>query len=216
MKNACFRFASAFTLLVLAFSSLSSLGPAYSQNNKYPLSTFISSTRDQAILDALYELVDTPAEGSLKEITGTPVRVFFKNLNEFNRALKNYDALSWLSPDGQHVIFINMKHKNAPKEALAAIIAHEVLHNDPDNSVQEEITGWTQEAIIWQVMKQRNPALARIPTNQYPLVDRLNRIESEYKKGTLSQLVRGNPGYQGLPETSPGFDGTPRVARGDF
>ena len=46
---------------------------------------------------------------------------------------------------------------------------------------------------------------AGIAKGEIPLVDRLNRIEEEHRKGTLAAFVRSNPGYQGLPEASPGF-----------
>jgi hypothetical protein len=79
------------------------------------------------------------------------------------------------------------------------------LHNDIYNSTSEEIAGWRQEALVWQEMKVLNPALANIPPSALSLVDRENKIEQEYQRGTLDAFVKGNAGYRNLPEHSPGF-----------
>lgn len=191
-------------LFLIAICVLFTQPLAFSQS-KYPLVTLLRCTRDQSILEAFDRMVGSPGEPSLQIIVDKPVRVFFKDLGSLSKRVKNYDALSWLSAQGEQVIFINEKHRNAPPEALAAIIAHEAMHNDVDNSIQEEIAGWKKELEVWQQLKHNNPNLASIPDGQYPLVDRLNRIEVEYKAGRLDNFLRNNPGYSGLPEHSPGF-----------
>jgi hypothetical protein len=168
--------------------------------------SLLRCTRDQAILQAFDHMVGSSGETSLDLIVQKPVRVFFKDLGTLNKKVRNFDALSWLSTDGQQVIFINEKHRGAPPEALASLIAHEAMHDDLENSLREEIAGWDKEAEVWMEMKTENPQLASIPVGQYPLVDRLNRIEEEKKKGVLDSFVRNNPGYKGLAETSPGFN----------
>jgi hypothetical protein len=183
---------------------LSSLPTAYSQS-KYPMVSFLRCTRDQAIIEAFNRMVGSSGEPSLALIVQKPVRVFFKDLSLLNKKMKNFDALSWLSVDGQQVIFINEKHRNAPPEALASIIAHEAMHDDLSNSITEEVTAWQKEAQVWQEMKRQNPTLAAIPEGEHPLVDRLNRIQAEYEKGSLEVFVRNNPGYKGLAEHSPGY-----------
>lgn len=147
-------------------------------------------------------------ESSLTRIVNKPMRVIFKDMKAINKSLRNYDALSWISSHGEQVIFVNEKHRDAPPEALAALIAHEAMHEDEFNSVSEEIQSWRHEAVVWMEMKARNPELAKIPPGLYPLVDRENRIESEYRKHSLDNFVRSSPGYQGLPEASPGFGAT--------
>lgn len=195
---------ASLVLLGLALTTFSDIPPAFSQS-KYPMVSLLRCTRDQAILDAFDRMVGSDGEPSLDLIVTRPARVIFKDLGSLNKKVKNFDALSWLSVDGQQVIFINEKHRYAPPEALAAIIAHEAMHDDFDNSIREEIAGWQKEAQVWGEMKRENPALAQIPPGQFPLVDRLNKIESEYAKGSLSEFVRTNPGYKGLPEESPGY-----------
>jgi hypothetical protein len=181
------------------------IAPAFSSQSRHSMTALLRCTRDQAIFDALTAMAGSPGEPMLDLVVSKPVRIFFKDMGQLNKKLKDFDALSWITTDGQMVIFINKKHQDAPAEAIAALISHESIHNDIQNSIHEEIAGWRQEAMVWSAMKRRNPSLADIPAKKYPLVDRLNRIEQEYHQGTLAQFVRGNPGYKGLPESSPGF-----------
>ncbi len=192
------------SLLVLAMFLYQLALPAFSQN-KYAMTTLLRATRDHAILNAFDMMQGTSAEGALDIVVKRKTRVFFKDLGEINKRVRDYDALSWISPKGEWVIFINEKHKNAPPEALVAVIAHEAIHNDPHNSMHEEIVAWHQEARVWLELKRANPRLASIPEGEIALVDRLNRLAREYEKGTLEALVRANKGYRDLPETSPGF-----------
>lgn len=193
----------ALSAMLLGFL-FSVLPPAFSQN-KYPTVTLLRCSRDQAILNAFSHMVGSSGEPSLDLIVNKPVRVFFKDLGTINKRVKNFDALSWISFDGQQVIFINEKHKEAPPQALAAIIAHEAMHNDFENSLHEEVAAWHKEAKVWTEMKRVYPELANVPEGEFELVDRLNKLESESQKGTLEKFVRENPGYKGLQEHSPGF-----------
>jgi hypothetical protein len=195
----------ATTLSVAVASPATGMDVKQPRLMRYQLSALLRCTRDSSILEAFYLLPGTSGEPMLDRIARRPVRVFFKDLSQIDKRVRNFDALSWLSGDGQQLVFINEKHRNAPPAALAAIISHEVLHDDVMNSMNEEIAGWTQEALVWSEMKARHPELSQIPPGQYPLVDRLNQIESAYHVGSLTQMVRTNPGYTGLPETSPGF-----------
>lgn len=182
------------------------LGSAFCQS-QFNFEDYLHCTHDVPIIQAFYKLKYSNERNLLDHLLVTKVKVIFKDLGTLNKSVKNYDALSWLSNQGQQLIFINNKHKNAPPEALAAIIAHESIHSDAYNSLQEEVAGWTIEATTWHEMKIRYPYLKTIPSGVYPLVDRLNQLEMNQERGTLDQLVRGNAGYRGLPETSPGFEG---------
>lgn len=176
--------------------------PAFSQS-RYTMTALLRSTRDEGIMQAFHLMKGGRGEASLQRIVSKPMRVIFKDMRTLHKSLKNYDALSWISSHGEQVIFINDKHRNAPPEALAAMIAHEALHDDEFNSLTEEVASWRHEAEVWIELKARNPQLAQ---SDHPLVVRLNTIESHYKNNTLDGFVRGLAGYQGLPETSPGFD----------
>jgi hypothetical protein len=103
-----------------------------------------------------------------------------------------------------------------------------------ENSLTEEVAGWRQEATVWQYARRVSPAMAAfkaptaVPENTIKsinytkskksvvatlesaggsmLVARLERIRQALESNTLESLVRGNPGYTGLKETSAGFD----------
>ena len=209
------RFAKpAFSLSVITLAGL--LGtmlvglvnpPAFSQTH-YTMNAYLRCTRDDTIMKAFTLMGSGRGETSLDRIVNKPMRVIFKDLKTMHKALKNYDALSWISNQGEEVIFINEKHRNAPPEALAALIAHEAMHDDEYNSLSEEVHSWKHEAVVWMELKAKNPSLAKIQPGADALVDRENRIESEFLKGHLEQFVRTSPGYQQLPETSPGFTTT--------
>jgi len=175
-------------------------------NSPYPLSTLLYSTRDQQVLLAFQQLsISDEGRPALELIINKRARVFFKNLGEISKNVKDYDALSWISPKGEWVIFINKSHKSAPPQAIATIIAHEAIHNDPENSLNEEIVGWYQEARVWLEMNSRYPELSQLPAPEGSLIHRLNNIAQHYQSGTLNYFVRSNPGYANLPETSNGF-----------
>jgi endonuclease/exonuclease/phosphatase (EEP) superfamily protein YafD len=178
--------------------------PAFSQTH-YTMNAYLRCTRDDTIMKAFSLMGAGRGEASLNRIVNKPMRVIFKDLKTMHKALKNYDALSWISNQGEEVIFINEKHRNAPPEALAALISHEAMHDDEYNSLSEEVHSWQHEAAVWIELKAKNPGLAKIPQGTFPLVDRENRIEAEFLSNNLEQFVRSSPGYQKLPETSPGY-----------
>ena len=99
-------------------------------------------------------------------------------------------------------------HKDAPKEALAAVLAHEAIHQDELNSLNEETYAWTLEAVVWAQMLENNPEVANV---SHPLVDRENLINKLFVKGNytdeyIRKSVVSNLGYQNLPSRSPGFE----------
>ncbi len=169
------------------------------------MTTLLHCTRDESIMKAFQLMTEGPGEPSLRRIVSKPVRVVFKDMRLLNKSLKNYDALSWMSNQGEQVIFVNDKHRLAPPEALAALIAHEAMHDDAENSLSEEVESWRFEATVWMALKAKNPELNKLAEGTSPLVDRENRLEKELKAGTLEAFVRSSPGYKGLPESSPGF-----------
>lgn len=194
-------------LSLLALSAIVGLWwvvPAFSQTH-YTMTSFLRCTRENEIMQAFYLLKGSQGERSLRRIVHKPVRVVFKDMGSINKALRNYDALSWMSNRGEQVIFVNQKHRLAPPEALAALIAHEAMHDDELNSLSEEVESWRFEAKVWMELKARNPVLAQVPEGINALVDRENRLEKETLQGTLEKFVRSSPGYKALPETSPGF-----------
>ena len=119
----------------------------------------------------------------------------------------DFDALGWKYKDKLY-IFINIKHQDAPKEALASVLSHEALHQDELNSINEETYCWTLEAAVWNNFTEQNPSLEEI---SHPLVMRENTIKRLFIKGNytdkyIRKSVMSNAGYQTLPSRSPGFE----------
>ena len=140
--------------------------------------TYKKSTQDTNVIEALELLKQTSGEYSRKAILGDnltrrPIKIEFKNLSEINPAYANFDALGW-KKSGKLYIYINKKHQSAPKEALAALLAHEAIHQDEFNSLNEETYAWTLEAAVWTQLSEDNLELQNI---SHPLVERENVIK---------------------------------------
>lgn len=170
------------------------------------------STKDERLIKAAETLKGTVGDYSRRAIlgenlTGKPIKVEFKDLSTINPKYADFDALGW-KQRGRLNIFINIKHQNAPKEALAAVLAHEAIHQDELNSINEETYCWTLEAAVWTQLTEDDPSLQDI---SHQLVDRENTIKKLFVKGGytnkyIRKSVLSNAGYQDLPSRSPGFE----------
>ncbi len=170
------------------------------------------NSNEQIIFVALDMLIGTTGEFSRNAIlgdnlTGKPVKIEFKNLSEINPNYEKFDAVGWKRKDLLY-IYINPKHKEAPPGALAALLAHEALHQDEYNSLSEETYAWTMEATVWYEMLQKYPELESVDSS---LVRRENILKNLFEKGRytnkyIKKNVYANKGYQGLPISSPGFE----------
>ncbi len=180
--------------------------------NEELLKTYKKSTTEYNVVEALELLKNTTGEYSRRAVLGEnltqkPIKIEFKNLSEINPAYTNFDALGW-KKNGKLYIYINKKHKDAPKEALAALLAHEAIHQDELNSLNEETYAWTLEAAVWTQLSEDSPKIQNI---SHPLVERENVIKKLFEKGDytstyIRKFVVSNKGYQNLPERSPGFE----------
>lgn len=168
---------------------------------------------EDRIIEALELLKDTVGKFSHEAILGNnltkkPIAVKFKDLSEIKREYATFDALGWRQA-GKLNIYINHKHADAPAAALAAILAHEALHQDEFDSLNEETYAWTMEASVWTQLCDKNPNLNDIA---HPLVTRENLLKKLLEKGNYSdkyikKSVFSNPSYSSLPVRSPGFEG---------
>ena len=142
-------------------------------------------------------------------LTSKPVKIEFKNLAEINPEYASFEALGWKDKKKDRLyIFINEKHRNAPAEAIAALLAHEAIHQDEINSLNEETYAWTLEAGTWMKLAEKNPSVYKHPS---VLVTRENMLKKLYEKGNYSnkyikKAVYTNPGYKRLSTRSPGFE----------
>lgn len=168
-------------------------------------------SNEQIFHIALDMMKGTTADFSRKAILGynltqRPIKIEFKDLSELNEAYSSYDAVGWKKKNKLY-IYINPKHKLAPPAALAALLAHEALHQDEYNSLSEETYAWTMEANVWCEMVKRYPESNNLES---PLVMRENVLKQLLEKGNytnkyIKKTVYANEGYKNLPLTSPGF-----------
>ena len=167
---------------------------------------------DHIFYVAMDMLKNTNGEFSRRAILGNnlsqkPIRVMFKDLGQIRTDYAEYDALGW-KKGGRLYIFINPKHKDAPPGAIAALLAHEALHQDEYNSIAEETYAWTMEASVWCDIVDAFP---ESDERLHPLVVRENTLKDLFEKGNYSskyikKSVKSNHGYRNLPATSPGFE----------
>lgn len=216
-----------FTLLILVGLSMTpSMAKSYEpvpSNVKLPskyTQEYINSiseeykdvSNQQIFHVALDMLKDTSGEFSRKALLGynvtqMPVKVMFKDLSEINEAYATFDAVGW-KKKGHLYVYINPKYEYAPPGALAALLAHEALHQDEYNSLSEETYAWTMEAIVWTEILKRYPESNNLES---ALVTRENVLKQLLEKGNytnkyIKKTVFANEGYKNLPLTSPGFD----------
>ncbi len=140
-------------------------------------------------------------------LTEKPFKIEFKNIAEIRQEYASFDALGWKKKDRLY-IYINEKHRNAPPEAIAALLAHEAIHQDEFASLNEETYAWTLEAAAWMKLTEKNPSVEK---NASTLVDRENMLKKLFIKGDytnkyIKKAVYTNPGYKNLPTRSPGFE----------
>jgi hypothetical protein len=163
-------------------------------------------TREPQLLNALQLIQNTSASPLLEaHVSGGHLKIMFKPMLEFGPGYVGYDALTVISPTNQQIIYINSKHAAAPPQALAALISHEMMHDDRENSLQEEVHAWHREGQTWSELKALYPELKAIPAYRVSLVDRLNAICILAQRRQLSMQIENNIAYQGLPQHSPGF-----------
>jgi len=192
------------------------LPPKYTQEYIDSISPEYSKvSKEQIFHVALDMLKDTSGDFSRKAILGYnitqyPVKIEFKDLSEIDEAYSTFDAIGW-KKKGKLYIFINPKHKYAPPGALAALLAHEALHQDEYNSLSEETYAWTMEATVWTEILKRYPESNNLDSS---LVTRENILKQLLEKGNytnkyIRKTVFANNGYKNLPLTSPGFEYNP-------
>ena len=140
-------------------------------------------------------------------LTEKPFKIEFKNISEIRQEYASFDALGWKKKNRLY-IYINEKHRNAPPEAIAALLSHEAIHQDEFASLNEETYAWTLEAAVWMKLAEKNPSVEKSASS---LVSRENMLKKLFVKGDYSskyikKAVYTNPGYKNLPTRSPGFE----------
>ena len=200
------------TFLLLSIIFLTSNVFAIQETDENLYKKYKKVTQDINLIKAIELLDKTTGKYSKeailgKNLTNRPIAVEFLNLATINPMYTNFDALGWKKKKNLY-IYINEKHKDAPIEALSAILAHEAIHQDEHNSLNEETYAWTLEAAVWTQLSDENPELENI---SHPLVERENVIKKLFVRGDytskyIHKFVITNKGYQNLPERSYGFE----------
>ena len=184
----------------------------YTQEYIDSISDEYKNVSDEQIFHvALDMLKGTSGDFSRKAILGYnvtqyPGKVMFKDLSEINEAYSTFDAIGW-KKKGKLYIYINPKHEYAPPGAIAALLAHEAIHQDEYNSLSEETYAWTMEAVVWTEILKMFPESNNLES---ALVTRENILKQLLEKGNhtnkyIKKTVYANEGYKNLPLTSPGF-----------
>lgn len=168
--------------------------------------------KDEIFYVALDMLKDTEGMFSRNAILGNnlsekPVKIEFRDLGQISQDYASFDALGWKRGKSLY-IYISNRHKTAPAGAIAALLAHEALHQDEYNSLAEETYAWTMEAIVWDEILKLYPESNK---DNEPLVKRENTLKKLLEKGEytnkyIKKTVMQNSGYKGLPTYSPGFE----------
>ena len=167
---------------------------------------------DEIFYVALDMLKDTTGMFSRNAILGNnltqkPIKIEFKDLSQINADYAGFDALGWKKGKRLY-IYISNRHREAPAGALAALLAHEALHQDEFNSLAEETYAWTMEAVVWDEILRMYP---EANDKSSSLVKRENTLKQLLEKGNhtnkyIKKSVMQNSGYQNLPSYSPGFE----------
>ncbi len=169
-------------------------------------------TKDLRLMLALDIMKECAANFSRSAILGNnltqmPIKIEFKDLSQMGEAYTDFDALGWKKKQRLY-IYVNQKHADAPPIALAALLAHEALHQDEFNSINEETYAWTMEAAVWTQLSEEYPKQSE---SNHPLVIREDMLKKLFIKGNytdkyIRKTVLSNPGYNNLPSRSPGFE----------
>lgn len=167
---------------------------------------------DEIFYVALDMLKDTTGMFSRNAILGNnlsqkPVKIEFKDLSQINQDYASFDALGWKKGKRLY-IYVSTRHRDAPAGAIAALLAHEALHQDEFNSLAEETYAWTMEAVVWDEILKIYPDSN---DSNSSLVTRENTLKKLLEKGNytnkyIKKSVMQNEGYKGLPSYSPGFE----------
>lgn len=155
---------------------------------------------DPKLRAGLFSLAGTSSSGAIdavltnKNQSGKPYSSI-----KYDPAFTASFAAAAGNADGTRILKVNNTVKGEPIEAIGALFAHEVMHQDNINGQQEEVIAESARAVAWSEMLLLNPALASKNT---PLVRANNSL-------SLALLNSGNGAYPQVGITS-----APQIQRG--
>lgn len=178
------RFISTLICMVLFCSTC-----AYSWNVR-------NFSQDEDILDSLRLLKNIGAEEVFQNLEENSVKIIFYDLSMIDYSYKNHYAINSVDNWGERYILINSKYKNASKEEIACLIAHESFHKSNRATMQEETLATQKEAYYWSILKvpgkfYEKTSLANRLNNLVCLYndsnDNVNLIEKKIQNSTFYQ-----------------------------
>lgn len=170
-------------------------------------------TSEMKIVDAMELMKQSPAIGAYEMIIGDnytekPIKIGFENLGEIRKKYSNFDAVN-RKKRGTLYIYVDKRHKNAPPEAIAALVSGMPVHiNDKKDSVNEETYAWSVEAVVWGYLSRKNPEVLK---QRSRLVTREEILRQQYEKSPknakyIVETVRKKRGDIRYKWESPGFN----------
>ena len=178
------RFISALLCAVLFCSNI-----AYSWNVR-------SFSDDYDIRQALKLLDKIGADEVFVNLQENSVKIIFYDLSLINFSYCNHHAINSVDNWGDRYILINSKYRNATKEELACLIAHESFHKGKRATLSEETLATRKEAYYWTKLK--------VPGKQYretALARRLDRLAYLYEESSdgnnlIEDKIKNSKFYQ--------------------
>lgn len=176
-------------IVTLSFVMLFSATNAYSWN----LGSF---SQDADIKGALRLLENVGADEVFENLQENSVKIIFYDLSLINYSYRNHYAVNSVDNWGERYILINSKYRNASKEEIACLIAHESFHKAKRATFEEETLATQKEAYYWAILK--------VPGKFYknsPLTNRLNTLvclnnESVEDNNLIEKRIQNSKFYQ--------------------
>ena len=139
-------------------------------------------------------------------ITGKPIKIEYKDLSLFGEKYKDFLSICQIK-DNQIHIYISSQLKNSSQEALATLISSVSIHQDKIDSINEEIYSAMLQAALWSDFTENKLSLK---LEESGLVNTLNYYsdywkDNNYDINAFKPLIKSNPAYKSLKQTSPGF-----------
>ena len=138
-------------------------------------------SEDVKIQSALEMLDDIGAEEIFNNLRENSVKIMFYDLSQIAFKHANHFAMNTTDTWGNRYILINSKFKNAPKEQIACLIAHESCHKANKATLAEETLATRTEAKYWTVLKKRHVQYA-----DTTLTNRLNSLANLENVSTVN------------------------------
>jgi hypothetical protein len=110
----------------------------------------------------------------------------------YDSTLSDGVAVANGNSSGQRLVRMSNSYKGEPIEAVGALLAHEVMHQDHVNGQQEEVLADTARAMAWAEQLVLNPSLASKNTFATRMIN----------TAILAMLNSGNNGYPKVGNTS--------------